>query len=149
MNFVVYIVNFLINNRQEFIRNNRGINDNKDLPQEYLENLYDEIKSRQIQVDFGITDSSAQSVDYTDSATWNKLIRQSSDEQAPAVFTPTVNARKSASDALALSSGSMQFITSFQSSLHDRDMFLMMSKPLLETILVLWENSTDDNVVSR
>lgn len=137
--------------RQEFIRNNRGINDNKDLPQEYLENLYDEIKSRQIQVDFGIADSSQQSVDYTDTVTWNKLIRQSSDEQAPAVFTPTASARKSASaaDAVTLSSGSMQFITSFQSSLHDRDMFLMMSKPLLETILALWENSTDDNVVSR
>lgn len=101
-------------------------------------------------MDFGIADSS-QSVDYTDSVTWNKLIRQSSDEQAPAVFTPTVSARRSSSsvDALSLSNGSMQFITSFQSSLHDRDMFLIMSKPLLETILALWENSTDDNVVSR
>jgi ribonuclease HII len=36
--------------RAEFIRNNRGINDGKDLPQEYLENLYNEIKNRQIQV---------------------------------------------------------------------------------------------------
>jgi Sec7-like guanine-nucleotide exchange factor len=36
--------------KEEFIRNNRGINDNKDLPKEYLESLYDEIKARQIQV---------------------------------------------------------------------------------------------------
>jgi brefeldin A-inhibited guanine nucleotide-exchange protein len=36
--------------RDGFIRNNRGINDGKDLPKEYLENLYDEIKTRQIQV---------------------------------------------------------------------------------------------------
>lgn len=48
-----YVSNLHLNlprNRVEFIRNNRGINDNKDLPQEYLERLYDEIKNRQIQV---------------------------------------------------------------------------------------------------
>lgn len=39
-----------IHYRNEFLRNNRGINDGKDLPQEYLENLYNEIKNRQIQV---------------------------------------------------------------------------------------------------
>jgi Sec7-like guanine-nucleotide exchange factor len=41
---------FYQRNREEFIRNNRGINDGKDLPKQYLESLYDEIKTRQIQV---------------------------------------------------------------------------------------------------
>lgn len=36
--------------RDQFIKNNRGINNGKDLPREYLEELYDEIKARQIQV---------------------------------------------------------------------------------------------------
>ena len=34
----------------EFVRNNRGINADKDLPTEYLEALYDEVKATQIQV---------------------------------------------------------------------------------------------------
>lgn len=36
--------------KEEFLRNNRGINDGEDIPKEYLERLYEEIKSRQIQV---------------------------------------------------------------------------------------------------
>eukprot|EP01137_Pigoraptor_chileana_P033942 Opistho-2@25725 len=34
----------------EFVRNNRGINDSKDLPLEYLESIYDEIANRGIQM---------------------------------------------------------------------------------------------------
>lgn len=34
----------------EFVRNNRGINADKDLPTNYLEALYDEVKATQIQV---------------------------------------------------------------------------------------------------
>jgi Sec7 domain len=36
--------------REQFIRNNRGINDGEDIPVDYLESLYTEIKTRQIQV---------------------------------------------------------------------------------------------------
>lgn len=36
--------------KEQFVRNNRGINEGKDLPKTYLESLYDEIKERQIQV---------------------------------------------------------------------------------------------------
>ena len=34
----------------EFIKNNRGINDNSDLPQEFLEGIYDEIESNEIKM---------------------------------------------------------------------------------------------------
>ena len=34
----------------EYIRMNRGINDQKDLPREYLEEIYDEIASREIRM---------------------------------------------------------------------------------------------------
>eukprot|EP01034_Spumella_vulgaris_P022368 gene22368-28490_t len=137
----------------QFVRNNRGINDQKDLPAEYLEGLYDEIKGRQIQVDIGVADTTQYIVDYTDTATWNKLIRQGSTDQAPAIFTPTLAARKSvSSDMLGTgdSSGSFRFMSAYPtSSLQDRDMFLMMSKPLLETLVVLWEATADDHVVYR
>lgn len=36
--------------KEEFIKNNRGINDGADLPKEYLEAVYHEIKGKQIQV---------------------------------------------------------------------------------------------------
>lgn len=35
---------------EEFIRNNRGINDSKDLPREFLEAIYDEIERNGIKV---------------------------------------------------------------------------------------------------
>ena len=35
---------------EEFIRNNRGINGGQDLPREYLENLYNEIKNKELMV---------------------------------------------------------------------------------------------------
>ena len=78
--------------KAEFIRNNRGINDNEDLPVEYLENLYDNIKERQIQVDFDINDHMLD-VDYSETSTWNALLKRSAEDQAPAAFTPTVAAR--------------------------------------------------------
>ena len=34
--------------KEDYIRMNRGINDSKDLPREYLENIYDQIKGREI-----------------------------------------------------------------------------------------------------
>jgi hypothetical protein len=126
------------------------------LPTEYLEGLYDEIKTRQIQVDIGVADTTQFTVDYTDTATWNKLIRQGSTDQAPAIFTPTLAARKSVSSDLlhqlggTAGGGAYRFLGAFPtSSLQDRDMFLMMSRPLLETLVVLWEATADDHVVFR
>jgi len=34
--------------KEDYIRMNRGINDSKDLPREYLENIYDQIKRKEI-----------------------------------------------------------------------------------------------------
>ena len=36
--------------KEEYIRMNRGINDQKDLPREYLEAIYDEIASNEIKM---------------------------------------------------------------------------------------------------
>lgn len=61
--------------KEEFIRNNRGINDGKDLPREYLSSLYDEIQNRPIQVDAD-HDASQQQVDITDPVVWGKLLEK-------------------------------------------------------------------------
>ena len=34
--------------KEQFLRNNKGINDNEDLPRDYLESLYDEIIGNQV-----------------------------------------------------------------------------------------------------
>nr|XP_009862113.1 brefeldin A-inhibited guanine nucleotide-exchange protein 1 isoform X1 [Ciona intestinalis] len=36
--------------KEDYIRMNRGINDSKDLPSEYLENIYDQIKKKEISI---------------------------------------------------------------------------------------------------
>jgi brefeldin A-resistance guanine nucleotide exchange factor 1 len=112
--------------KEEFLRNNRGINDGQDLPREYLEFLYDEIKTRQIQVDMSINDtenSTDMTADFTDMATWNKLLRKSAADQAPAAFTPTVAARKVGQ--------------SLYMSANEKDMFLVMANPYLRMLLTI------------
>ena len=34
--------------KQDYIRMNRGINDSKDLPKQYLEDIYEQIKQKEI-----------------------------------------------------------------------------------------------------
>lgn len=36
--------------KEQYITMNRGINDGKDLPREYLENIYNEIETNEIQM---------------------------------------------------------------------------------------------------
>ena len=170
--------------KEEFIRNNRGINDKKDIPREYLELLYEEIKTKQIQVDLGIGDDSAgTSDDFTDTANWNKLLNRSAALQDPASFTPrsvffhsssgsippaqfqqqqqwqhhqrglsTVgnanhNDRGSGSGRGSDATSTMQYYLS--TSAHEKDMFLVMARPVMETLLAGWRLSDDDRTTFR
>lgn len=135
--------------KEQFINNNRKINDNEDLPRVYLESLYDEIKSKQLQVDLdindtGITGAGSGLIDFTDTATWNKLLRKSAMDQAPAAFTPTVAARR-----LTSSGGGHKSQYALPLSIHEKDMFLVMAKPVLETMIIIWEISDDDRIIRR
>jgi len=125
--------------KEEFIRNNRGINDGEDLPKEYLENLYDRIKEKQIQVDFDICDIAELVVDYSETSTWDALLRKCAADQAPAAFTPTLAARK-----WLQNSGSR-----LQPSVHDKDMFIVMAKPLLRTLFLVWEYNDEDKLIYK
>lgn len=130
--------------KEQFIRNNRDINDGKDLPREYLENLYDQIKESQIQVHIDVTDSKAV-VDFADPAAWQKLISRISQDQAPADFTPTASARllkkKLAHDGFGDSL--------WDPLTYNGDMFVTMSKPVYQSIFLLWDNINDDLFLRR
>ena len=87
---------------KQFVSNNRGINDNADIPQEYLQQLYRDIQGKQIQVDLELADmvdgdgSAAQGAAaglLSDKNSWAKLLDKGQN-QAPAAFTPTVSARQ-------------------------------------------------------
>ena len=119
----------------EFLRNNRGINDGKDLPREFLENLYNEIKTHEIQVERGLADNVP--IDYSDNTSWNKLLRRSAEDQAPASFTPTVTARR-----IGLSGG-------YPISAHEQDMFIILGARILDAIIDVWEVTEDDFLICR
>ena len=42
--------------KEDYIRMNRGINDSKDLPREYLESIYDEVASSEIKLKGSLTE---------------------------------------------------------------------------------------------
>jgi hypothetical protein len=120
--------------KEQFVRNNRGINDGADLPLSYLEELYGEIKARQIQVDLDIgdyTDASAAAASLTDPGSWRRMLRRA-EEQAPASFTPSVAARLHTGGARG--SGREGGLLAFApASVHEREMFMAMASPVLDT----------------
>ena len=120
--------------KEQFIRNNRGINDGKDLPSDYLEQIYDEIKANQIQVRIDLVDSQA-NIDYSDSEIWNKLMDRVA-QDSPARFTSSTMARRLRSRQIGYMSQAV-------------DMFLVIAKPAFETILMLWQYAQDDLLLKR
>ena len=175
--------------KDQFIRNNRGINNNQDIPREYLEALYDEIKMKQIKMDLDINDTDGSALDFSDSVMWQKLLSKSAADQVPAAFTPTVAARQHASvikthisskganrrnryrhgyrdengdgDSDGDRDGNRTSTVShlhsevgigvlgIPSEQHEKDMFLVMATPMLETLLTVWEIVEDDQTVRR
>ena len=120
--------------REQFVRNNRGINDDEDLPQEYLEGLYDEIWTQQIQVDRDLADytlGGGAAACLTDASAWHRMLRRAA-HQAPAFFTPTVEARWSARKSVA-TQGTRSFVTKEEDMLLS-NMFLVMASQVLQVI---------------
>jgi hypothetical protein len=148
--------------KDQFVKNNRGINDGNDLPREYLENLYDEIKTTQIQVDADIVDLGNASIiqhDFTDPKTWNSLIKNRSNN-APPIFTPTVTAREVAISTIAMhhpnplniALGHDQQLSNRFLALpisHEKDMFLVMANQVFEAMLLMWTYVEDDAVTNK
>lgn len=119
--------------RQQFIRNNRGINKGSDLPEAMLAWLYTDIREHELQVqrEIGefISHSDALDAEHFRGA-WGDMLRKN---VAVAVFTTADEARKSM----------------FEAGLHEKDMFKAICKPALRAISSAFVRSWDDgNIVS-
>jgi Sec7-like guanine-nucleotide exchange factor len=122
---------------EEFVSNNRGINDGKDLPVEYLTHLYEGIKAKQIQLDADILDANNHAaVDITDLSAWNSLLSKGS-SQTPALFTSTTAARMSGKNE------------PWAPYVHEKDMFLVISDVVLETLVTTTRIPTDHLIFGR
>lgn len=116
-------------------------------------------------------------VDLTDSIMWSKLLHKGSADQAPAVFTSTQNARRGGGNhdfmdhetdvrfneagcvsltgqVRSTQCGSISVSNSCTSTMtsrapYEKDLFLVMSKPVLETLVVLWTNIAEDQLLGR
>jgi len=119
--------------RQQFIRNNRGINQGKDLPEGMLAWLYTDIREHELQVqrEIGefISHSDALDAEHFRGA-WGDMLRKN---VAVAVFTTADEARKSM----------------FEAGVHEKDMFIAICKPALRAISSAFVRSWDDgNIVA-
>jgi sensor histidine kinase YesM len=119
--------------KEQFIRNNKGINDGQDLPQEYLDNLFEDIKIDQIKMDLDINDSDGAALVFTDSVLWNKMLRKSTLDQVPAAFTPTLSARHNAMTS------KYRIEVVYPPGAHEKDMFVAMAQPCIGAMLAVWE----------
>jgi brefeldin A-resistance guanine nucleotide exchange factor 1 len=119
--------------RQQFIRNNRGINKGSDLPEAMLAWLYTDIREHELQVqrEIGefISHSDALDAEHFRGA-WGDMLRKN---VAVAVFTSADEARKSM----------------FEAGVHEKDMFIAICKPALRSISSAFVRSWDDgNIVA-
>jgi hypothetical protein len=105
-----------------------------------------------LQVDFDIGDgSSVVGPDFTDSASWSKMLNKSAAFQLPAAFTPTVTARRI---AVRTNRGGHRYINTSSNaaaavSAHEKDMFLVMAKPVMQALMTLWDITNDDDILYR
>lgn len=127
-------------------------------------------------------------MDFADNTMWNKLLHKGTADQEPAVFTSTLDARRtslplslsqqplgaasafeplpssarvlihesngapvscSRSQSGASSAATTTVCATAQRALYERDMFLVMARPVLETLVLLYDNATEDALVCR
>jgi brefeldin A-resistance guanine nucleotide exchange factor 1 len=117
---------------EQFIKNNRGINDGTDLPKDLLTELYTQIKESELQVQREIGDmmthGDAQDAENFRSA-WSELLARK--DVAEAAFTTSEEARK----------------TMFEAGVHEKDMFIVIARPALKAISSTFIRSWDDACV--
>lgn len=113
---------------EEFIRNNRGINDNKDLPIEYLTELYNEIRDNEIKMQHDVAELA------TDSNTavlqWDGVLKRSQNVVG-ASFT---------SNAL---------IKSMRAGLYERAMFSIIADKTIASISIAFEQTSDHTTMEK
>jgi golgi-specific brefeldin A-resistance guanine nucleotide exchange factor 1 len=115
---------------EQFVKNNRGINDGEDLPEGMLRQLYEEIKANEIQLqrEIGefITKAETKAQDFR--SVWGDLLAKN---VAAPVFSTAEEAR----------------LTMFEAGVHEKDMFLTVAKPAMKALQSAFLRSWDDGTV--
>jgi brefeldin A-resistance guanine nucleotide exchange factor 1 len=115
---------------KQFIRNNRGINGGEDIPEDFLSELYEQIKDKQIQVRREMAEVMMKHENNSDFRTaWEGILAKSHEASTP--FFSSCN--KSTSETF----------------FHDKQMFSILAKWLVHAIPSAFLRSWDDALVVR
>jgi brefeldin A-resistance guanine nucleotide exchange factor 1 len=115
---------------KQFIRNNRGINGGEDIPEEFLSELYEQIKDEQIQVRQEMAEMMTKNEYDSDFRTaWESIVAKSHEVSTP--FFSSCN------------------ISTPETFFHDRQMFSTLAKWLVHAVPSTFLRSWDDALVVR
>jgi Sec7-like guanine-nucleotide exchange factor len=160
--------------QEQFIRNNRGINEKEDLPKEFLEQLYQQIKANQIQMTSDSlllqaaltshlpSNSNPQngnksvSIDFSDRTIWQRLLANVGKEQQPAEFTPSLHRLRRHRSSIHSEVRMLEERSSEQPVEEDEsfqgcqlDMFVTISKSSFQSMFLLWDHLQEDMFLKR
>lgn len=124
--------------KEQYIMMNKGINDSKDLPQEYLESIYDEISQNEIKMRSAPKNANRYSTIYLQNEKQRRLLYYQEMEQM-------------AQTAKTLIEGVSQIHTTFTSATHVehiRPMFKVTWSPFLAAFSVNLQHCDDQQVAS-
>ncbi|CAM9376279.1 unnamed protein product, partial [Discosporangium mesarthrocarpum] len=116
----------------DFVRNNRQINGGKDLPYDFLEEVYNSIRENEIQVHRDHMSAAADGLEIDYQVHWDGILNRSN-EVASASFTPSQAARKH----------------TFPAGVHERDMFTSIAGPATAALCAVFDRTRDDLLVLR
>ena len=118
---------------EQFIKNNRGINDGEDLPEDFLVKLYEQIKSKQIEVRRELGDIIQQHGEQEDfRKVWDNMISKKGEVALP--FFSQAGASRS---------------TSQVAGFHHKEMFIGLAKPAIQAFAGIFQRSWDDSLVVK
>lgn len=109
---------------EEFIRNNRGINDGKDLPREYLTDLYINLRDNEIQMRQEVGDIGADSSAGATMVQWDGVLKRSQNVVG-ASFTSNASIRQ------------------MKAGLYECEMFRIIAEITISSISVAFEQTSD------
>lgn len=113
--------------KEQFLKNNRGINGGEDLPESFLSELYDEIKNRQLQVRHDAGDFLKKRKEYH-SCAWDGILDRKKEIAPPVTLVSSKEVH---------------------TGLQDKEMFLILVRSSLQAVSGVFTRSYDDALVVR
>jgi len=118
---------------EQFVRNNRGLNEGEDFPREFLEDLYAEIQTNELMVQRDFMEMirrHQEDAETLPAKHWEGILSRAHE---PAYFTPAAEAHSRTMEA----------------TVHDRDMFVTIARTVTRCISDVFVRSTSDALVVR